>query len=260
MIQSSPSIELHFSLGVTHNFETLSALLHERNQIAMKLHVEICHVSPILPRSNLLDDRLRNRLIASVSSPMQDRSCFTETPQSLDTKFVPPIQPSFLITLKTFHLVKRFCVKVTGIVRRLGHLRSAKIGESFHLSLRLLSLHFQRLLEHLLLVHQLLTELLELPKHLCHQFSRHTKQSTRLDSQSRVDHKENHSTATRTAAPLQWPVDDGRLRCTYPSLKSLSRSARMHVSGVCQQSFLLSVRPPQHIQEPWVLLQRIGAS
>ena len=89
-------------------------------------------------------------------------------------------------------------MKVTGIVRRLGNLRSAKIGESFHLSLGLLSLHFQTLLEHLLLVHELLTELLELPKHLCHLFSRHTKQSTSLDSQSRVDHNGNHSTATKT--------------------------------------------------------------
>ena len=33
------------------------------------------------------------------------------------------------------------------IICRLGNLRSAKIGESFHLSLGLLSLHFQTLLE-----------------------------------------------------------------------------------------------------------------
>ena len=157
----------------------------------MKLHVENCHVNPILPESNLLDVRLRNRLIVSVFSPIQDRSRLTETPRSLDTKLVPPIRPSFLITLETFHLGKRFCLKVTGIVRRLGHLRSAEIGESFHLSLKLLSLHFQTLLEHLLLVHQLLTELLELSKHLCHLFSYHTKQSTRLDSHSRVDHNGN---------------------------------------------------------------------
>ena len=38
------------------------------------------------------------------------------------------------ITLETCHLGKRFRLKVTGIVRRLGNLRSAKIGESFHLS------------------------------------------------------------------------------------------------------------------------------
>ena len=67
VIQSSP----YFSLGVTHNYETLSALFHERNQITMKLNVEICHVSPILPRSNLLDVRLGNRLIVSVLSPIQ---------------------------------------------------------------------------------------------------------------------------------------------------------------------------------------------
>ena len=117
-----------------------------------------------------------------------------------------------------------------GIVRRLGHLRSARIGESFHLSLRLLSLHFQTLLEHLLLNHQLLTELLELLKHLCQLFSRHTAQS----SESLYPHvstpnpeqttTENHSTATKTTGTviLKWleriktqPHDD-RDNCFLP--------------------------------------------
>ena len=70
-----------------------------------------------------------------------------ETPRSLDTKLAPPTRSSSLITLETFHLGKRFCLTVTGVVRRLGNLRSATIGESFRLSLRLLSLHFQTLLE-----------------------------------------------------------------------------------------------------------------
>ena len=95
----------------------------------------------VLHRNNLLDVRLRNRLIVSVISPIQDRSCLTETPRSLDTTLVPPIRPSFLITLETFHLRERFCLKVTGIIRRLGNLRSAQIGASLNLSLRLLSLH-----------------------------------------------------------------------------------------------------------------------
>ena len=42
-------------------------------------------------------------------------------------------------------------MKVAGIVRRPGHLRCAKIGESLHLRLRLLSLHLQTLLEHLMM-------------------------------------------------------------------------------------------------------------
>ena len=95
-------------------------------------------IRPFLPRSNLLDVRLRNRLIVSVLSPIQDRSCFAEAPPSLNTKLAPPVRPSVLVTLETFHLGERSCLKVTGIVRRLGHLRSAKIGESFHLTLRLL--------------------------------------------------------------------------------------------------------------------------
>ena len=48
------------------HFRNPQRIFHERNQITMKLHVEICHVSPSLPRSNLLDVRLRNRLIVSV--------------------------------------------------------------------------------------------------------------------------------------------------------------------------------------------------
>ena len=195
MIQSSPCIELHFSPGVTYNFKTLSALFHERNQITMKLHVEICHVSPILPRSNLLDVRHRDRLIVSVLSPIQDRSRLMEALRSLDTKLVPPTRPSFLITLETLSSWKLFCLKVTGIVRRLGNLRSAKIGESFHLSLRLLSLHFQTLLEHLLLVHQLLE-------------CRHTKtiHASPLPIQSRPQRKTTRqqpgSQELNTAAPL----------------------------------------------------------
>ena len=39
-------------------FRNPQRIFHERNQIPMKLHVEICHASPILPRSNLLDVRL----------------------------------------------------------------------------------------------------------------------------------------------------------------------------------------------------------
>ena len=189
MIQWSPCIEPHFSFGFTHNFGSLSALFHEKNQSNMKLDLAICHVNPILSRSNLLDVRLRHRLIVSVLSPFQDRSRLTETPLWQDTKLLPPIRPSFLVTLETIHLGKRMCLKVRGIVRRLGHLRSAKIGDSFHLSFRLLSLYLQIVLEHLLLVHQLLAELLELPRHLRHLFSRHTKQSTRLGSHSRVDHR-----------------------------------------------------------------------
>ena len=104
----------------------------------MKLHVDICHVSRILPRSSLLYVRLRIRLIVSVLSPIHDRSCLTETPRSLDTKLVPPIRPSLFIILETFHLRERFCLKVTGIVPRL---------------------RLQTLLEPLLLFHQLLTEL-----------------------------------------------------------------------------------------------------
>ena len=53
VIQSSPCIEPHFSLG-----ETLSALFHEGNQVTVKLHVEICNVIPILPRSNLSDSEI----------------------------------------------------------------------------------------------------------------------------------------------------------------------------------------------------------
>ena len=103
VIQSSPCIE--------HNFETLTALFRERDQNKMKLHVEICHVSPILPRSNnLLDVRLRNRLIVSFPSPIQDRSRLMEAPRSLDTKLVPPIRPSVLITLEIFHLGNAFGV------------------------------------------------------------------------------------------------------------------------------------------------------
>ena len=34
---------------------------------------------------------------------------------------------NFLVTLETFHLGERFCLKVTSITRRLGNLRSAKI-------------------------------------------------------------------------------------------------------------------------------------
>ena len=85
---------------------------------------------------------------------------------------------------------------------------------------------------------QLLTELLELPKHLCHLWSRHTKQSTRLDSQSRVDHNGNPLGSNQDHrncwinmsvdwCPVrsccfvsgQWLVDDGRFTCTYPSPK-----------------------------------------
>ena len=35
-------------LGVAQNFESLGALFHDTDQIAMKLHVEVCHVYPIL--------------------------------------------------------------------------------------------------------------------------------------------------------------------------------------------------------------------
>ena len=107
VIQSSPCMEPHFSLGVAHSCEILNTLFHERNQINGKLHVEICHVSPLLPRSNLLDVGLRNWLIVSVLSPIQDRKCLTETPRSLNTKPVPPIRPSFLITLELFYFGKR---------------------------------------------------------------------------------------------------------------------------------------------------------
>ena len=89
-------------------FETLSALFPERNQITMKLHVEICHVSPTLPRSNSPDASLRNRSIVSVLSPIQDRRCLTETPRSLHTTLVPRIQPSFLTTLETLNFGKSF--------------------------------------------------------------------------------------------------------------------------------------------------------
>ena len=79
---------------------------------------------------------------------------------------------------KLSHRFERNRLKFTGVVHRLGNLRSAKIGESFHLSLRLLSLHLQTLLEHLLLVYQLLTELSELPEHLSHLLGRHIAQSS----------------------------------------------------------------------------------
>ena len=105
VIESSPRIEPQSGFGVTHNFENLSALFHQRHQITMKLHVEICHVSPTLPLSNLSDVKLRNRLIVSVLSPIQGRSCLTEALRSLNTKLVPPIWPSFLITPQTFAFV-----------------------------------------------------------------------------------------------------------------------------------------------------------
>ena len=105
VMQSSPRIEPQSGFGITHNFETLSALFHQTHQITMKLHVEICHVSPTLPVSNLSDVKLRNRLIVSVLCPIQGRSCLTEAPRSLNTKLVPPIWPSFLITPQTFVFV-----------------------------------------------------------------------------------------------------------------------------------------------------------
>ena len=52
-------------------------------------------------------------LIVSVLSPVQ--SCLTETHRSLDKKLVPPIRPSFLVTLETLHLGKQFRQKVAGI-------------------------------------------------------------------------------------------------------------------------------------------------
>ena len=51
-------------------------------------------------------------------------------------------------------------------------------SEDFHMSLSLLSLNLETLLEHLLLIHQLLTELLELSKHLGHRPGRHVAQSS----------------------------------------------------------------------------------
>ena len=131
-IQSSQCIELHFIFGVTDNFETLSELFHERNQTTMKLHVEIYHVGTILPLSNLLDVRLGNRRIVFVLSPIQDRSCMTDTPRCLNTKLEPQISPSFLWPLKPF-ILENMWLKVTGIVRRLGTLHSTTIGEEFHI-------------------------------------------------------------------------------------------------------------------------------
>ena len=120
MIQSSPCIESHFSFGVTHNFETLGGLIHERNQITIQSRIAAAQ---------------RKHLEAST------RNLYLQSGQAFSSR------------LKTFILEKVVCLNVTGIVRRLG--------ESFHLSLRLLSLHLQTLLEHLLLVHQLLTKPLE---------------------------------------------------------------------------------------------------
>ena len=102
----------------------------------------------------------------------------TEIFGSFNTELVPPIRSSFLIALEPSHLGKRFRTKVAGIVRRPGHLRCAKIGESLHL-LRLLSLHLQTLLEHLMMVYQLMSELLELPEHLSHLLGRHIVRTTK---------------------------------------------------------------------------------
>ena len=44
-------------------------------------------------------EKLRNRLIVFVLSPIQDRSRLTETSRNFNTEPVPPIRPSFLDTL-----------------------------------------------------------------------------------------------------------------------------------------------------------------
>ena len=66
--------------------------------------------------------------------------------------------------MKPFILLKALFCRFWVSLRSLGNMRGANVGEGFHLILNLLSLHVQILLEHLLLIHQLLIELLELPE------------------------------------------------------------------------------------------------
>ena len=164
---------------------------------------------------------------------------------------------AFSSPMKPFHLGENFCLEVPDIIRRLG-LFSAKVGQSFHLNLRLLSLHLQTLLKHVLLIHQLLTELLKLREHLRHLFSRHTgrlcgSRCSRISiPQSRLDHNRNpldsNQNRKNSTLPLRYHDEirsvwitvscarailsgtlarnDGRSVCTCPGLKPLSRSRK----------------------------------
>ena len=78
-------------------------------------------------------------------------------PCRFHTELMNPTRPSIFVTLDTSHLAECLCLEVMGVGRRHGDLRGAKIDQSLHLNSWLL--RFQDLLQHLLLIRQLLTDL-----------------------------------------------------------------------------------------------------
>ena len=80
--------------------------------------------------SNLTTVWFGNRLIMSILSTIQDRSHLTETSRCFNTELVRRTQPSTLVTLDTSHLGECLRLEVSGVRRRLGNLRGAKIDQT----------------------------------------------------------------------------------------------------------------------------------
>ena len=154
-----------------------------------------------------------------------------------------PLDGNVPLTLFTSYLGERLRLDVVGVRRRLGNSRGAEVDQSF----QQLSVCFLDLLWHLSLIRRMLTELLELLRHLCHLFRRHTVRlsyphhSRVAIHRHRADHDQTHSTATKpqesnTAAPvpcsMNMSVNGCPARCAFLSGQCLkngvSCSAHVH--------------------------------
>ena len=67
----------------------------------------------------------------------------TETPRNFNTAICTANPAKLSHRIRNLSFWRTLCLDVTGIVRRFGNLYCSKIDESFHLSLRPLSLHLQ---------------------------------------------------------------------------------------------------------------------
>ena len=201
VIQSLLGVKTHFGLGVAHNLKAFSALFHEGNQVTMELHVEVCHVCAILSFAAtcwMSDSEICWSYLSSAQSQIA-AACWKHLEASTRNlhrqsgqAFSLPLKPFILANaLRGIRSRRRAVtdwrwtlVSLTfDIMRAWMNEKKVFVWES-RASYAVLAtcaapLYLQTL-EHLLLVHQLLTDLLELPEHLSHLLCRHVAQPSEL--------------------------------------------------------------------------------